>query len=82
MANLNESIFNSPNAQRLMKKYNSRLSLAESVVKSRGLDMTFERKLATAQTLENTARQIRVMEDVNLGATQPSGIGQYKRYSI
>lgn len=75
MANLNESIFNSPNAQRLMKKYNSRLNLAESVVKSRGLDMTFERKLATAQTLENTARQIRVMEDVNFGATQPSSIG-------
>lgn len=75
MSNLNESIFNSPNAQRLIKKYGTRLNLAESLVKSRGLDMTFERKLATAQTLENTARHIRAMESVNLGATQPASIG-------
>ena len=75
MANLNESIFNSPNAQRLIKKYGNRIQLAENAIKERGLDMTYERKLATAQCLENTARHIRAMEDVNTGATQPGNIG-------
>ena len=75
MANFNESIFNSPNTQRLMKKYSNRLQLAENVVKSRGMEMSFERKLATAQCLENTAKHIRAMEAVNAGATQPGNIG-------
>lgn len=81
--NLNESIFNTPNAQRLIKKYSNRLGLIESALKTRGLDMSYERKLATATCLENTARQIRALEAVNgAGATQPGNIGQYKRYAI
>lgn len=79
---LNESLFNTPNAKRLMTKYAKKLELSESMRKNHGFDTSLERKLLTAQTLENTARQIRVMESLSSGATQPSNIGQYKRYSI
>lgn len=86
MANINESIVNTPKSQKLLRKYDSKLKLAESAVAKRGLDMTFERKLATAQTLENTSRHIRAMESVNgFGpgqASQPANVGQYKRYAI
>ena len=83
MANISESIVNAPKSQKLLRKYEPRLKLAESAVRSRGLEMSFERKLATAQTLENTARHIRAMEGINgAGASQPASVGQYKRYSI
>lgn len=75
MATINESVVNNTNTQRLLRKYDSKLKLAESFVTKRGLDMTLERKLATAQCLENTAKQIRVMEHIGGSATQPSSIG-------
>lgn len=81
MANLNEA-YTSASARRALKIHKNRIDLAESVRKKKGLDMSYERKLLTAQTLENTARQIKVMESVNFGATQPSNIGQYKRYAM
>lgn len=83
MATMNESVFNTPRAKLLMKKYGNRLNLAESVRKEKGQVMDFERKLATAQCLENTARQLKVMESLDFaGATQPASIGQYKRYAM
>ena len=82
MASLNESLFNTPNAKRLMTKYGKTLAVTESVRKNRGFETTMERKLLTAQTIDNTKNMIRVMESYNAGATQPSSIGAYKRYSI
>jgi len=81
MANLSES-YAAASAKRALKLYGNRVNLAESVRKSHGLDTSYERKLLTAQCLDNTARQIRVIESVNTGAVQPSSIGQYKRYAL
>lgn len=83
MASLNESLYSNPAAKRAMKIHEKRLQLAESVRQKVGkAPMTFEQRMATAMTLENTARQIKVMESLNYGgATQPSSIGQYKRFS-
>lgn len=77
MASLNESLFNTPNAKRALKLHESRITAAAEARTKRGLDMSFERKLATAQCLENTRRQIKVME-----ATNPANIGQYKRFAM
>lgn len=82
MATMTENVLSHPENQRLIKKYEDRLQLAESLIKEkRGLDMTFERKLSTAICLENTTKRIRALE-ANIGATQPGNVGQYKRYAI
>lgn len=82
MASLNESLFSTPAAKRALQIHASKLSLAESLRKEKGLETSFERKLAGAQMLENTRRQLKVMESLNGNATQPSSIGQYKRYAM
>lgn len=83
MASLNESMFNTPSAKRALKLHESRIAAAAKARQDRGLTTSFERKLATAQCLENTRRQIKVMESVSAGsATQPANIGQYKRYAM
>lgn len=83
MANLNESIFNTPSAKRALKLHEGRIAAAAKARTERGLGMGFERELATAQCLENTRRQIRVMEGLSYGgATQPANIGQYKRFAM
>ena len=85
MASLNESLFNTPAAKRALKLHESRIIKADEKRKAHGLDpLTFEKKLATAVCLENTRQQIRSLdESVQFaGATQPSAIGQYKRFSM
>lgn len=82
MATMNESLFNTPSAKRALKLHEARIAAAENVRKRKGLDMSFEKKLATAICLENTRRQIRTMEAFNGSATQPSNIGQYKRFAM
>lgn len=57
----------------LVKKWNKRITATESVLGS----MNMERKVALAVSLENTHNRLKVME-----ATQPSSIGQYKRYAL
>lgn len=83
MASLNESFYSTPQAKRALKMYENRIKIAESVRKQAGKPaLTYEQKLATAVTLSNTARHLKAMESVNLGATQPSSIGQYKRFAL
>lgn len=82
MASLNESMFNTPTAKRALQLHESRIAAAAKARADRGLDMGFERRLATAQCLENTRRQIKVVESINSGATQPANIGQYKRFAM
>ena len=82
MATMNESVFNTPAAKRALKLHEARIAAAENVRKKRGLDTNFEKKLATAVCLENTRRQIRAMEALNGSATQPSSVGQYKRFAM
>lgn len=84
MAGLNESFYANPKATRAIKKHGKRISMIEGVRKQNNLPgMTFEQKVATAMALENTAQRIKVTEALNYGgATQPSSIGQYKRFSI
>lgn len=84
MATFNESVFNTPSAKRALQLHKGRLDLAESFLQKKGRSMNFERKLATAQCLENTRRQIRAMESLGgyNGATQPGNIGQYKRFAM
>lgn len=79
---MNESVFNTPAAKRALKLHEARIAAAENVRKKRGLDTNFEKKLATAVCLENTRRQIRTMEALSGSATQPSSVGQYKRFSV
>lgn len=82
MATMNESVFNTPAAKRALKLHESRIAAAETIRKKRGLDTNFEKKLATAVCLENTRRQIRAMEALSGSATQPSSVGQYKRFAL
>lgn len=82
MASLNESLFNTPSAKRALKLHEARIAAAAKARKDRGLDTNFERQLATATCLENTRRQIKVVEGMMAGATQPSNIGQYKRFAM
>jgi len=82
MASLNESLYTTPSAKRALALNKNLVESATAIRKSHGLDTTYERKLATAVCLENTKRQLKVMESVNGTATQPSSIGQYKRYSL
>lgn len=84
MPSLNEQIYSSPSAKRAMNLYNKRLGLIESVRAKAGKSaMTYEQKLATAVALDNTQKHIRAIESINYGgATQPSSIGQYKRFAI
>lgn len=84
MASLNESMFNTPAAKRALKLHESRIAAATNERSKRGLETSFERKLATAICLENTRRQIRAInEDFNYtGATQNASIGQYKRFAL
>lgn len=84
MATMNESIFNTPAAKRALKLHEGRIAAAANARKKRGLETGFERRLATAITLENTRRQVRAMEEsYGMGnATQPSNIGQYKRFAL
>lgn len=58
----------------LIGKWNKRISLVE---KNQGKALTYEQRAALANTLENTADKIRVME-----ATNPGSVGQYKRYAL
>lgn len=85
MASINESLFNTPNARRAMSLHKDRIEIMESTRKSSGLgDTSFERKLATAIMLENTRKRVKALE-ANYGmgnATQPSSVGQYKRYAM
>lgn len=78
MASLNESLYSSPRAKRALKLQAQRIDLAENLRKSAGRPgMSYEQKLATAVTLQNTAEHLRLHESINYGgATQPSGIGQ------
>lgn len=85
MASLNESLYSTPAAKRALKIHDKRIQIAESVRQKAGLSpLTYEQKIATAVTLNNTARQLKVMsESLNYGgATQPSSIGQYKRFAL
>lgn len=82
MATMNESVFNTPAAKRALKLHEARITAAENVRKKRGLDTNFEKKLATAVCLENTRRQIRAMEALSGSTTQPSSVGQYKRFAM
>lgn len=83
MASLNESFYSTPQAKRALKMYENRIKIAESVRKQAGKPaLSYEQKLATAVTLSNTARHLKAMESVNLGATQPASIGQYKRFAL
>lgn len=83
MATMNEEMYSSSNAKKALNKYSKRLNMIEGVLKKAGKPaMSYERKLATAVTLDNTAKQIKIMEDMNGAATQPSSIGQYKRYAM
>ena len=83
MANMNESLFNTPAAKRALKLHEGRVAAAVKSRSERGLETGFERKLATAMCLENTRKQIKVMEAINSGsATQSAGIGQYKRFAM
>lgn len=84
MPSLNESLYSTPAAKRALNLYSKRIAIAESVRQKAGrTPMTYEQKLATAVCLNNTQRQLKVLESLNYGgATQPSSIGQYKRFSI
>lgn len=82
MATMNEAVFNTAGAKRAIKLHEGRIRAAESVRKSRGLDTSFEQKLATAICLENTRKQIRAMEALSGSATQPASVGQYKRFAM
>lgn len=84
MASLNESLYSTPAAKRALKLHSKRIAIAESVRQKAGkVPMTYEQKLATAVTLENTARHLKALESLNYGgATQPSSIGQYKRFAL
>lgn len=57
----------------LIGKWAKRIKMVESVQKK---PMSFEKKVAFANSLENTADRIKAFE-----ATNPGQIGQYKRYS-
>lgn len=84
MAGLNESFYANPKATRAVKKHGKRIGMVESVRKQNNLpELTFEQKVATAMALENTSQRIKVTEALNYGgATQPSSIGQYKRFAM
>lgn len=83
MATMNESVFNTPSAKRALKLHEARINAAAEKLSKRGREMNFERRLATAQCLENTRRQIKAMEALSMGqATQPSSVGQYKRFAM
>ena len=62
--------------KRALKLHEGRINAAIQSRKSRGLDTTFEQKLATAVCLENTRKQIRALEALNGSATQPASVGQ------
>lgn len=80
---MKDNIFNTPMTQRAMRKHEARLNEAAAVAKAHGKDFGFEKKLATAVALENTAKHIRATEAVQYGsATQPNSIGQYKRFAM
>lgn len=68
------AIINSPKNQLLLKKWAKRIAITESV---HGKKLSLERKLALANSLENTNQLILQKE-----ATQPGNIGQYKRYAL
>ena len=78
MAGLNESFYANPTAKRTMTKHSKRLAMIESVRKENGLKpLSYEQKIATAVTLDNTQRHIKIHEALNYGgASQPSNIGQ------
>lgn len=84
MPSLNESLYSTPSAKRALQIHKNRIAIAESVRKEAGKSaMTYEQKLATAVTLENTKKQLKIMESLNAnGATQPASIGQYKRFAM
>lgn len=56
----------------LISKWNKRIQMVE---RAKGEALSYEKRAVLANTLENTADSIRMMEAVN-----PSAIGQYKRY--
>lgn len=84
MPSLNETFNSAPSAKRALNLQAKRLAIAESVRQQAGkAPMSYEQKLATALTLENTRRHIKALESVNgAGATQPAAIGQYKRFAL
>ena len=84
MASLNESLYSTPAAKRAMNIHAKRIEIAESIRKANGkAPLTHEQKMATAVTLDNTVRHIKALESLNYGgATQPSHIGQYKRFAL
>lgn len=58
----------------LIGKWGKRIALAEKV---QGVKMSYEKKAALANILENTSDRIRAVE-----ATNPGSIGQYKKYAL
>lgn len=58
----------------LIGKWGKRIALAEKV---QGKQMTYEKRAALANILENTADRIRITE-----ATNPASIGQFKKYAL
>lgn len=58
----------------LISKWNKRIQMVE---RAKGEALSYEKRAVLANTLENTADSIRMMEAVN-----PSAIGQYKRYAL
>lgn len=58
----------------LLGRWNKRVAMVE---KAQGKNLTFEQKACLVNALENTHQRMRAME-----ATNPSAIGQYKRYAL
>lgn len=65
-----EAILNTPQNQINLKKFDSRIKVAESVQRKQGKALSFEKKVALATMLENTRK---IMESTG-GATNSSGI--------
>lgn len=71
------SLMTAKNAM-LINKWKSRINLSEGIQKKNSKKpFTLEQKVALAVTLENTNQRLKLIESTN-----PSAIGQYKRYAL
>lgn len=68
------NIMNSAKNKALINKWSNRIAMTEKV---HGKALNLEKRVALANSLENTNKQLRMVE-----ATQPGHIGQYKRYAL
>lgn len=71
------SLMTAKNAM-LVNKWKTRINLSEGIQKKNSKKpFTLEQKVALAVTLENTDQRLKLIESTN-----PSAIGQYKRYAL